>query len=32
MIQGFSASGEYAGASNFLAEYAPKNKRAYIPA
>ncbi len=27
MIQGFSASGEYAGASNFLAEYAPKNKK-----
>lgn len=27
MIQGFSASGEYAGASNFLAEYAHKNKK-----
>lgn len=27
MIQGFSASGEYAGASTFLAEYAPKEKR-----
>ncbi|WP_111895305.1 MFS transporter [Acinetobacter sp. MB5] len=27
MIQGFSASGEYAGASNFLAEYAPENKK-----
>ncbi|MDI9702057.1 MFS transporter [Acinetobacter baumannii] len=27
MIQGFSASGEYAGAANFLAEYAPKEKR-----
>ncbi|MFE0412521.1 MFS transporter, partial [Citrobacter freundii] len=27
MIQGFSASGEYAGAANFLAEYAPKGKR-----
>ena len=27
MIQGFSASGEYAGAANFLAEYAPKKKR-----
>ena len=27
MIQGFSASGEYAGAATFLAEYAPANKR-----
>lgn len=27
MIQGFSASGEYAGAATFLAEYAPKNQR-----
>jgi MFS transporter, MHS family, proline/betaine transporter len=27
MIQGFSASGEYAGAANFLAEYAPKEKK-----
>lgn len=27
MIQGFSASGEYAGASAFLVEYAPSNKR-----
>lgn len=27
MIQGFSASGEYAGAATFLAEYAPTNKR-----
>lgn len=27
MIQGFSASGEYAGAATFLAEYAPKEKR-----
>lgn len=27
MIQGFSASGEYAGASTFLAEYAPHGKR-----
>lgn len=27
MIQGFSASGEYAGAGTFLAEYAPKEKR-----
>lgn len=27
MIQGFSASGEYAGAATFIAEYAPKEKR-----
>ncbi len=27
MIQGFSASGEYAGAATFLAEYAPADKR-----
>ncbi len=27
LIQGFSASGEYAGASAFLVEYAPQNKR-----
>ncbi len=27
MVQGFSASGEYAGAASFLAEYAPKGKR-----
>ncbi|MEW9586000.1 MFS transporter [Paraburkholderia sp. DGU8] len=27
LIQGFSASGEYAGASAFLAEYAPEGKR-----
>lgn len=27
MIQGFSASGEYAGASTFLAEYAPTERR-----
>jgi len=27
MIQGFSASGEYAGASTFLAEYAPPERR-----
>jgi len=27
MIQGFSASGEYAGASTFLAEYAPPKRR-----
>ncbi len=27
IVQGFSASGEYAGAATFLAEYAPKEKR-----
>lgn len=27
MVQGFSAAGEYAGASAFLAEYAPDNRR-----
>ena len=27
MVQSFSASGEYAGAATFLAEYAPTNKR-----
>jgi MHS family proline/betaine transporter-like MFS transporter len=27
VVQGFSASGEYAGAAAFLAEYAPDNKR-----
>ncbi|WP_169171851.1 MFS transporter [Bifidobacterium oedipodis] len=27
MIQGFSASGEYAGAATFLGEYAPTNRR-----
>ena len=27
MVQGFSASGEYAGAATFLAEYAPTDKR-----
>lgn len=27
MVQGFSASGEYAGAATFLSEYAPPNKR-----
>lgn len=27
LIQGFSASAEYAGAAVFIAEYAPKNKR-----
>ncbi|KLV05576.1 MFS transporter [Photobacterium aquae] len=36
LIQGFSASGEYAGAATFLAEYAPDNKRglyaAIVPA
>ncbi len=29
MIQGFSASGEYAGAAAFLAEYAPRPKRGF---
>ncbi len=29
MVQGFSASGEYAGASAFLAEYAPEGKRGF---
>ncbi len=29
VIQGFSASGEYAGASAFLAEYAPQKKRGF---
>lgn len=36
VVQGFSASGEYAGASAFLVEYAPPNKRglyaAVVPA
>ncbi len=36
MVQGFSASGEYAGAATFLAEYAPDDKRglyaAIVPA
>ncbi|ALD65211.1 MULTISPECIES: MFS transporter [Micrococcaceae] len=36
LVQGFSASGEYAGASAFLVEYAPANKRglyaAVVPA
>ncbi len=27
MVQGFSASGEYAGAGTFLAEYAPRSRR-----
>ncbi|GAB76682.1 MFS transporter, MHS family, proline/betaine transporter [Austwickia chelonae] len=30
MIQGFSASGEYAGASAFLAEYAPPGRRGLL--
>ncbi|MBW3506490.1 MFS transporter [Pseudomonas sp. NKUCC02_KPG] len=29
LVQGFSASGEYAGASAFLAEYAPEGKRGF---
>lgn len=29
LVQGFSAAGEYAGASAFLAEYAPDNKRGF---
>lgn len=29
MVQSFSASGEYAGAATFLAEYAPKNHRGF---
>ena len=29
MVQGFSASGEYAGASAFLVEYAPPNRRGF---
>jgi MFS transporter, MHS family, proline/betaine transporter len=29
IVQGFSASGEYAGASAFLAEYAPEGKRGF---
>lgn len=29
MVQGFSASGEYAGATSFLAEYAPPSKRGF---
>nr|WP_197539261.1 MFS transporter [Pseudomonas knackmussii] len=29
LVQGFSASGEYAGASAFLAEYAPDRKRGF---
>eukprot|EP01132_Coremiostelium_polycephalum_P015945 gene15945-19211_t len=30
LFQGFSASGEYAGASAFLAEYAPEGKRGFV--
>lgn len=30
IIQGFSASGEYAGASLFIAEYAPKSRRGLL--
>ncbi|BDY30745.1 MFS transporter [Mycolicibacterium mageritense] len=30
MVQGFSASGEYAGASAFLAEYAPDHRRGLL--
>ncbi len=30
MIQSFSASGEYAGASTFIAEYAPTNHRGFL--
>ena len=29
LVQGFSASGEYAGAAAFLAEYAPKHQRGF---
>lgn len=29
VVQGFSASGEYAGAATFIAEYAPKNYRGF---
>lgn len=32
LVQGFSASGEYAGASAFLVEYAPANKRGLFAA
>lgn len=36
MVQGFSASGEYAGAATFLSEYAPEGKRglytSFVPA
>ena len=30
LVQGFSASGEYAGASSFIAEYAPENRRGLL--
>jgi len=30
LVQGFSASGEYAGASSFIAEYAPDNRRGLL--
>lgn len=30
LVQGFAASGEYAGAASFLAEYAPDNKRGLL--
>jgi MHS family proline/betaine transporter-like MFS transporter len=30
LVQGFSASGEYAGASSFIAEYAPPNRRGLL--
>lgn len=30
MVQSFSASGEYAGASTFIAEYAPKQRRGFF--
>ena len=29
MVQGFSASGEYAGATSFIAEYSPTNRRGF---
>lgn len=32
IVQGFSAAGEYAGASAFLVEYAPKNRRGLFAA
>ncbi|MFA7077323.1 MAG: MFS transporter, partial [Syntrophomonas sp.] len=30
MVQGFAASGEYAGSASFIAEYAPKEKRGLL--
>ncbi|AGT07308.1 MFS transporter [Paracoccus aminophilus] len=30
MVQGFAASGEFAGAASFLAEYAPDNRRGFF--